>query len=84
MTESIRSSIVWYFIFIQINVKIAYIDVKYRGVPINNTDDYIYLGHALDKSLTLRDRLWRSLQKVLQCPTTSIKVTTPRKFGRCK
>ena len=31
------------------------LNVKYQGVPINNTDDYIYLGHTLDKNLTLRE-----------------------------
>ena len=39
------------------------LNITYRGVPINNTNEYTYLGYTLDNSLTLKgcfDRLIKS------------------------
>ena len=39
------------------------LNIMYRDVPINNTNEYTYLGYTLDNSLTLKgcfDRLIKS------------------------
>ena len=39
------------------------LDLKFRGISINNKETYTYLGHILDKSLTLRENFDRAYKK---------------------
>ena len=47
----------------RISLQSRQMEVKFRGTLINNTEAYTYLGHLLDKNLSMRDNFDKAYKK---------------------